>query len=158
MGKRYRSLRKEFKMTIAPGQTILWHGFRYPPKSGPSCTDKKIISAIESRQGFGQMFWEEVDPESILIDPQAVPDDCEAAILQKAARRLVTMGYNVNPKLLKKEEEPQLPSKTFISTAKRSELEAMIKRFGWEIDSGLNAKDLKKAVRAKVEELSTQEE
>lgn len=165
MKKRYRCNRKDFNMNLPGGKRILWAGYRYPPKGRPPCEDSKIINFIEAKPAFKTgLIWIDKEPEDILINPAAVPEDCEAAILQKAARRLVELGKSVNPKFLmpdeeeKPEEPPQLPSKTFISTAKRSELETVIKKFGWEFDSSLNVKGLKKAVRARVEELSTQEE
>lgn len=161
MGKRYRSKRRAFNMHLPWGGVILWADYRYPPKSHRPCADARIINFIESKNGFGKMFWEDKEPAEILIDPQAVPPDTELALLQKAAEKLTRMGMHVNPKLLKKpeeDEEPQLPSLTFVRSAKRSELEDVIKRFGWEVDADLNAKDLKAAVREIVEELTAEEE
>jgi len=172
MGKRYRALRKNFRMSIAAGKAILWHGYRYPPKGQPACTDKEIIQAIESKKGFGQQFWEEQDPDEILINPQAVPPDCDAAHLERAAKEIVRLGMHVNPKFLKPEDEeeeaeelspeeepPQIPTKTFVNSAKGAELVAMIKKLGWDdIDTSAKVKDMKAAVKAKIEELSPQEE
>lgn len=158
MGKRYRSLRKETKMNLAGGKAIHWHGFRYPPKDEPDCTDEEIIQAIENKPGFGHLFWEEQDPDKILINPEAVPPDCEAAHLQAAAQKLARMGINVNPKLLatgeKEPEAPQLPTKTSVRTGKKDELQAMIEKFGWDIDPTQTVPDLKKAILAKIEESS----
>lgn len=158
MGKRYRSLRKEIKMNLPDGRKIHWYGFRYPQKGHPACTDKAIIAGIESKPGFGKLFWAEQDPEEILINPEAVPPDCEAAHLQAAARKLAQMGINVNPKLLldgeKPPEAPQLPAKTSVRTGKKDELQAMIKKFGWDIDPDQKVKELKAAILAKIEELS----
>lgn len=158
MGKRYRSLRKEIKMNLPGGQKIHWYGFRYPQKGQPACTDKEIIAGIEGKPHFGQLFWEEKDPNEILINPEAVPPDCEAAHLQAAARKLVSMGINVNPKLLatgeKEPEAPQLPAKTSVRTGKKEELQDMIERFGWDIDPDQSVKELKAAILAKIEELS----
>ena len=140
-------------MTVAPGKAILWDGHRYPPKGQPACTDKEIIAFIESRHGFGKLFWEEQDPDTILGDPAKLPEDCEAAHIQRAAERLVEMGINVNPAILKDPDEAQLPSKTSVSSMKREELEALVKKLGWgeEIDISLKVKDLKKAIRDKIE-------
>ena len=158
MGKRYRSLRKEIKMNLPGGQQIHWYGFRYPQKGHPACTDKAICEAIEAKPGFGKLFWEEKDPEAILINPEAVPPDCEAAHLQAAARKLTAMGINVNPKFLatgeKAPEAPQLPAKTFIRNAKKKELQAVIDKFGWEIDKNQKVPDLRAAILAKIEESS----
>jgi len=69
----------------------------------------------------------------------------------------------VNPKFLIEDEEeeverpeepPQLPSKTIISNSKKKELIEVVERFGWDIDLDLSAKDLKKAIREKIDELS----
>jgi len=153
MGRRYRSLRKAFKMNVAPGKIILWDGHRFPPKGQPACTDKEINDFIESRPGFGKLFWKEQNPDEILVDPAKLPKDCEAEHLQKAAERLADMGINVNPAILvDPDEEPQLPSKTSVSSMKRKELEELVKKFEWDdIDITLNVKDLKKVIREKVE-------
>jgi hypothetical protein len=162
MKRRYRSLRKSFKMHIGPGLVILWDGHRFPPKGQPACEDEKIIKAIEGRDAFGHMFWRETDPDEIIINPAKVPQDCEAEHLEKAAKRLVELGYNPNPGFLlnqeeeEQEEPPQLPSKTSVSSMKKDELVAVIERFGWgeEIDPSQKVNDLKKAIREKVEESS----
>lgn len=154
MKRRYRSLRKEFFMQISVKKKIHWVGHRYPQPKDPPCEDPQIIEFIESRPGFGKKIWIEEDPKEIFINPQAVPPDTELVHLQNAARKLVTMGLHVNPKLLKQEEDeepPQLPSKTFVSSAKRSELEEVIDRFGWEIDKNLNVKELKSAIREQID-------
>lgn len=155
MGKRYRSLRRSFKMNVAPGKVILWDGYRFPPRNKPACKDKEVIDFIEGRKGFGKLFWPEQDPDSIIVDPAKVPVDCELAHLQRAADSLNRMGYNVNPALLKDQDEeaPQLPSKTAVSSMKRDELEALVKKLGWgeELDLTLGVKDLKKAIREKID-------
>jgi hypothetical protein len=158
MGKRYRSLRKELKMGLPDGRVIRFYGFRYPPKNEPACTDRAIIEAIESKPGFGTVIREEVDPDEILINPQAVPDDCEAEHLKKAAVFLKNKGFNINPKLLadgeKPPEAPQLPAKTTVNTSKKAELQAMIDKFGWDIDKDQKVTELKEAILAEIEELS----
>ena len=150
-------------MNLSNGKRILWVGHRFPPRGDPPCTDPMIISEIEARKGFGAAFWQEKSPDEILIYPAAVPKDCETDILEKAAKRLVELGVNVNPKFLIEDEEeeverpeepPQLPSKTIISNSKKKELIEVVERFGWDIDLDLSAKDLKKAIREKIDELS----
>jgi len=157
IGKRYRSMRRSFYMTVPRVGRIMWADFRYPPKGHPPCTDQRIIEHIESRRGFGGRFWEEMSPDDVLIEPQAVPPDCEAAHLERAAKQLVSLGLNLNPKFLKKDEEPeeeveaaeplQLPAKTTITTMRRGELEELIALHGWDVDLSMNVGDLKKAVR-----------
>ncbi len=156
-------------MNLPDGKKILWSGYRYPPKGHSPCTDDKIIDFIEAKPVFKSgHIWIDKAPEDIVINPQAVPDDCEAVILEKAARRLIELGVNVNPKLIMDAEEeveepevveipeepPQLPIKSLISSYKRAELEDLIERFGWDMDvPNLNVTELKAAVRAKIEEL-----
>jgi hypothetical protein len=158
MGKRYRSLRKEIRMNLPDGRVIHFYGFRFPQIGLPACEDKTIIEALEAKPGFGKLFWEETDPESILINPQAVPPDCEAAHLQNAARFLAAKGINVNPKFLRgveaKPDAPQLPAKTTVNTSKKDELQAMIDKHGWEIDKNQKVAELKEAILTKIEELS----
>lgn len=152
-------------MNLPDGKRILWADFRYPPRKHPPCTDDRIIDFIEAKRGFGEgrKFWVDKEPAEILINPEAVPDDCEAQHLEKAAKQLVKMGVHVNPKLLldpdaeeeeRPEEPPQLPSKGAINSMKRKELDAVVERFSWEFDEGLNVNDLKVAIKEKIDVLS----
>jgi hypothetical protein len=166
MKRRYRSLRREQIINIKPGLKIRFVGFRYPQPGEPPCENKTIINAIENKKGFGKLIWEEKSPEDILIDPQKVPPDTELQHLQNAARQLHRMGLHVNPDLLLKdddvEEEPvgaaeekiQL-TKTIVNQSTKQELLELIEQYGWtDIDQEMPAKDIKAAIKAKIDGVS----
>jgi hypothetical protein len=138
------------------GRRIEFYDYRYPSRGKPPCTDPEIIAFLDGK--LGRKITVETDPDSILVDPQAVPPDCEKAHLEKALKNLIRQGYNVNPKFLKTDEDeperPQLPARTFIRSAKKSELQEVIDKFGWDIDKDQKVPELKDAILATIEELS----
>lgn len=155
MAKRYRSLRREQKLL---GGKIHFVDHFFPEVSQPPCSDKKICDFIETRPGFGNLFWVyRGDAEDLAIDPSAVPEGVDVGDMELAARKLQQLGYNVNPDLLKKEEMDlplELPTLSKIHAARKDELLEMVERFGWsDINTNSNVPALKQSVISKVREL-----
>lgn len=153
-GKRYRSLRREFFVYYRGGQKIPFTDFRFPSPGQPPCTDPEILAVLDKKVAEGRGIREDINAEEIHINPKAVPEDCDTAHLQAAAKRMMELGIHVNPKLLdngKREPEPlQLPSRTTVRTSKKEELAALIDKFGWDIDKDQKVDDLREAIFAEM--------
>lgn len=159
MKRRYRSLKKARRINLAPGLIIEFHNHFYPQVGKPPCEDPTIIRLIEAKPGFGRVIWRADAPEDISISKDAVPEGTSEAAITGAARALTAMGMKVNPKLLEgegEEAEPKSqmvpPTKTFISQAKKAELQETIKKYGWDdIDPEWTVNQIREAMRAKVD-------
>lgn len=163
MAKRYRSLRREQKLL---GGKIHFVDHFFPEVSQPPCSDKKICDFIETRPGFGNLFWvHRGDAEDLAVNPDALPDGVDVGDMELAARKLQQLGYNVNPALLKKDEEtepepepeleePQIPTLTKIHRSSKTELVKLVEHLGWDdIDTSMVRDSIKEAVLEKAKSL-----
>ena len=177
MAKRYRSLRREQRML---GGKILFAGHLFPPEGHPPCDDPRLIEHIESRAGFGTLFFVlNEDEKEIVINPESIPEGVSGASMSAALKNLQKMGIDVNPAFLAEAEkttEPPpetpapppegehddheintLPTLTFVRKANKEDLQRTIKVNGWE-DIDLNGHNvyLRDAIREKIEAHQTQ--
>jgi hypothetical protein len=169
VGKRYRSLRREQRLR---GGTIFFEDHHFPAQRLPLCDDEEICEWLESRSTFGTVITLVEDSNAeLVVDPGKIPDGVNAENFSEAVKFLGGIGINVNPDLLEaKEEEPEpegeqeaipdipLPTLTFVNTAKKSDLIAVVERFGWDdIDKNGHNVYLRDAIKEKVKALTPEE-
>jgi hypothetical protein len=163
MAKRYRSLRREQRLL---GGKIHFVDHFFPEVSQPPCGDKRLCDFIETRPGFGRLFWvHRGEAEDLAVNPDALPEGVDVGNMELAARKLQQLGLNVNPALLKKDEEEQpkpepepeevqVPTLTKIHQSSKKELVKMVKHLGWDdIDTSMVRECLKEAVLEKAKSL-----
>lgn len=151
------------------GGKILFSDHLFPQANQPMCSDKQICDFIESRPGFGTLFYiVDADGPDVSINPDFAAGEASEGEMERVVRELRRKGLNVNPALLKGPDQDESegeapapskpPTKTIIRRARVALLKQIVKDQGWtDIDLEGSADYIRDAAIKKIEEAKQEE-